>query len=128
MLRKAQKFLLSIPCDKTFPWAPFFLTLWPWPWILTHFFKNFNLAINFWTVSANLINLLSISCVKAFPWVPLFFYPVTLTLEFYPFFENFNLANNFWSGSARALIFHRNILWDKTFSLEPIILTLSPWP
>ena len=25
---------------------------YPWPWSLTHFFENFNLANNFWTVSA----------------------------------------------------------------------------
>ena len=32
-------FHLSIPCDKTFPWVPFFLTLWPWPLNLTYCWK-----------------------------------------------------------------------------------------
>ena len=30
-------FLMCIPCDKTFPWIPKFLTQWPWPWSLTYF-------------------------------------------------------------------------------------------
>ena len=52
---------ISIPCDKTFPWVPFFFTMWPWPWSLT-IFENFKLANNFWTVSARaLIFNMSIS-------------------------------------------------------------------
>ena len=44
---------------------------------------NFNLANNFWKVSARaLIFHMSIPCDKTFPWVPWFFYPVTLALEF----------------------------------------------
>ena len=48
------------------------------------------------------------------------FDPVTLTLEFDPFFENFNLAYNFRTVSARALIFHRSIHCDKTFTWVPL--------
>ena len=33
-------FHMSIPCVKTFPWVPLFLTLWPWPESLTYFFKT----------------------------------------------------------------------------------------
>ena len=41
---------------------------------LDPFFENFNLANNFWTVSAgSLIFHMSIPCDKTFPWVPLFF-------------------------------------------------------
>ena len=76
---------------------------------------NFNLANNFWTVSARaFIFHMNIPCDNTFLWVPLF-YPVTLTLEFDPFFDNFNLANNFWIVSARALIFHMSIPCDETF-------------
>ena len=55
---------------------------------------NFNLANNFWTVSARALLLqLNIPCDKTFPWILLF-----LTLwpwpRFDPFIENFNLANN----------------------------------
>ena len=36
-----------IPCDKTFLSIPKVLTLWPWPWLLTYFWKNLTLAITF---------------------------------------------------------------------------------
>ena len=36
-----------IPCDKTFPSIPKFLTSWPWTWLLTYFWKNLTLAITF---------------------------------------------------------------------------------
>ena len=38
---------MSIPCDKTFPWIPLFLTLWPWPLSLTYFLKTLTLRISF---------------------------------------------------------------------------------
>ena len=34
---RALIFHISIPFEKTFPWVTF-LTLWPWPWSLTHFY------------------------------------------------------------------------------------------
>ena len=39
LTRRVRLFILHmyIPCDKTFPWVPTFLTLWPWPWRLTYF-------------------------------------------------------------------------------------------
>ena len=62
---------MNIPYDKTFPWVPLFFTLWPWPWSLTHFFENFNLIYNFWTVSARaFIFLLKIPSDKIFLLVP----------------------------------------------------------
>ena len=44
---RALIFHMSIPCDKTFPLVPLFLTLWPWPWSLTHFLKTLTLLITF---------------------------------------------------------------------------------
>ena len=38
---------MSILWDKTFLWVPIFFTLWPWPWSLTYFLENFNLAKTF---------------------------------------------------------------------------------
>ena len=70
------------------------------------FFENFNLAINFWTVSARaLIFNMSIPCDKTFPgaqllfilwpWLPIFFYPVTLTWSFTHFLKTLTLLITF---------------------------------
>ena len=49
---------------------------------------NFNLANNFWTVSARaLIFHMNISCDKTFPWVPLFF-TLWFDLGVWPIFWN----------------------------------------
>jgi hypothetical protein len=44
-------FHMCVPYDKTFLLVPNFLTLWPWPWSLTHFSKNFNIGHIFWMAS-----------------------------------------------------------------------------
>ena len=49
-LTKGDKALIlhkCIPCDKTFLSIPKFLTSWPWPSLLTYFWKNLTLAITF---------------------------------------------------------------------------------
>ena len=38
---------MLVPCDKTFLSVPKNLTLWPWPWLLTYYWKNLTLAITF---------------------------------------------------------------------------------
>ena len=38
---------VSILCGKTFQLVPKILTLWPWPWLLTYFWKNLTLALTF---------------------------------------------------------------------------------
>ena len=89
---------------------------------------NFNLANNFWTMSARaLIFHMNIPCDRPFRGYH-YFWPCALTLEFDRFFENFNLAYNFWTVSAKALIFHMNIPCDKNFSWVPLFFTLWPWP
>ena len=84
------------------------------------FLENFNLANNFWTVSARgLIFHTSIPCVNIltlWPW------SWSLTL-----FCNFYIGNNFWTVGARAFVFHMSFAWDKTFQLVPTILTLWTW-
>ena len=87
-------------------WVPLFLTLSPWTWSLTlFFFFNFNLANNFWTISARtLIVHMSISCDKTFPW-------------FHYFLIN-----------IRAFILHMSISCDKIFLLVSRYLSLWPWP
>ena len=38
---------MRVPCDKTFLSVPKILTSWPWPWLLTYFWKNLTLDITF---------------------------------------------------------------------------------
>ena len=38
-------FHMNIPCEQTFPWVPLFLTLWPWPWSLIHFWERKTLTL-----------------------------------------------------------------------------------
>ena len=78
MSARALIFHMSIPCDKTIPWVPTVLILWPWPWSLIYFLKTFTLLIIFEQCGLELWYSL---------WEDLFmgtniFYPVTLTLEF----------------------------------------------
>ena len=42
---KAFIFHMCIPCDKTFPLVPKFLTWWPWPWSLIYFKKKKTLTL-----------------------------------------------------------------------------------
>ena len=78
------------------------------------FIVNFNLANNFWTVSARaLVFHISITSNRSFPLLlsmgtNQFLYPVKFTLVIDLFIENFNLANNFWTVSARVFIFRNN--------------------
>ena len=93
---------MNIPCDKTFHWVPLFFTLWPWPWSLTHFWVNFNLANNFWTVNARaFIFHMNIPCDKTF---------------------HYFLIN------IRAFIMHMSISCDKIFLLVSRYLSLWTWP
>ena len=81
------------------------------------FFRNFNLANNFWTMK--MLELLYFTWI--FPVIRPFrgyhyFLPCDLDLEVWPnFLENFNLSYKFWTVSVRALIFHMSIPCDKTF-------------
>jgi hypothetical protein len=40
-------FHMSVSSDKTFPWIPTDLTLWPWPWCLTYILKTLTMHIYF---------------------------------------------------------------------------------
>ena len=63
-----------IPCEKTFLSVPKILTLWPWPWLLTFFWKNLTLTINF---EPKEIELSYFTCVFLVPrpscWNQIFF-------------------------------------------------------
>ena len=51
---RALIFHISIPCDKTFQWVPFFFYSFTYTFEFDPFlnFENFNLSNNFWTVVA----------------------------------------------------------------------------
>ena len=116
-------FHMCISCDKTFLSKLKFLTSWPWPWLLTYFWKNLTLAITF---EPKEIGLSYFTCVflvaRPFCWKQNFL-PHDLDLDFWPAFKKLNLDHNFWTKSDRALILHIFIPSDKTFLLIPIFLT-----
>ena len=76
-----------IPCDNTFLSIPLFLTLWPWPWLLTYFWKNLTLAI---TLEPKDIGLSYFTCVflvaRSFCRYQ-YFWLRDLDLDFWPTFE-----------------------------------------
>ena len=87
---------MYVPCDKTFLFVPKVLTLWPWPWLLTYFWKNLTLAITF---ESKEIGLSYNSCVffvaRPFCWYQKF-WPCDHYLELWPTFEkNLTLALTF---------------------------------
>ena len=89
---------MLVPCDKTFLSVPKNLTLWPWPWLLTYFWKKLNLGYNFWTKRDKAFILqVCIPCGKSFlsipriltlwqwPWLLTYFRKnLTLTITFEP--------------------------------------------
>ena len=90
LLTKGDRALIlhkCIPCDKTFLSIPKFLTSWPWPWLLTYFWKNLTLAITF---KPKEVGLSYFTCVflvaRPFCWNQIFL-PCDLDLDFWPTFE-----------------------------------------
>ena len=83
---------------------------------------NFNLANNFWTVSAREL--------WYFTWI----FPVIRPLRGYHFllswsltlFYSFNVGNNFWTVGARFLVIHMSILWDNTNTFDLETLEFDP--
>jgi hypothetical protein len=115
---------MFVPYDKTFLLVPNFLTLWPWPWSLTHFSKTLTLAISFEWQVIWLSYLISVFfTTKPFYWYQIF-WPCDLDLEVWHTFQKlYNIDHIFWMASDNAFIFHMSVPYDKTF-----LLTLWPWP
>ena len=130
LLTKGDRALIlhkCIPCDKTFLSIPKFLTLWPWPWLLTYFWKNLTLAITFEPKEVGLSYFTFVFLVaRPFCWNQNFL-PHDLDLDFWPTFEKkLNLDHNFWTKSDRALILHVDLSVDtKIFDLVALTLTLT---
>ena len=78
---------LCIACDKTFHVVPSFLTLWPWSWTLTYFWKTFTLVIIFLPEEIGLSYctcLLLLTLTRPFAWHHKYW---SLDLERWPSFE-----------------------------------------
>ena len=119
---------MLVHCDKTFLSVPKNLTLWPWPWLLTYFWKNLTLAIIF---EPKKIRLSYYTCwfLLKRPFCPYQKnWPVTLTLTFDLLLKKLNLGYNFWTKRDKAFILQVCIPCGKTFLSIPKILTLWPWP
>ena len=131
LTRRGRAFIfhLYIPCDKTFPWVPKFLTSWPWPWSLTYFKKNFNLGHCFLTRRGRaFIFHLYILCDKTFPWEPKFFYFVTLTLKFSLFSKTLTLVIASQPEEVGLSYFTYVFLVGRPLMSYHDFLTLWPWP
>ena len=78
---------MLVPFDKTFLSVPKNLTLGPWPWLLTYFWKNLTLAITFEPREIRLSYYRYVFLV-ARPFCPYQkFWPYDLDLDFWPTFE-----------------------------------------
>ena len=126
---RALKLHKCILCDKTFLSIPKVLTSWPWPWLLTYFWKNLTLAITF---EPKEIGFSYFTCVflvaRPFCQYQNFW---LLTLTFDLLLKKLNLGNKlnyFWTKRDRAFIFHLCISCGKTCLLEVKFFTLWPWP
>ena len=104
---------MCIPCGLTFHRVPYFLTLWPWPWSLTYFWKTLTVDI---TLKPDEIGLSYCTCVFlttiTFTWYHSFDL-VTLTLKFDLLVSNFNLLL-FNDGCRPASVV---VIWQLLFIL-----------
>ena len=96
--KKEKAFILNmlVPFDKTFLFVPKKFTLWPWPWLLTYFWKKLYLGCDFWTKRDKAFILqVCIPCGKTFLSIP-----KTLTLWPWPW-----LLTYFWKNLTLAITF-----------------------
>ena len=119
---------MCIPCGKTFLLVPNILTFWPWPWLLTYFWKKLNIGYNFWTKKDRTFILhMVIPCGKTFLLVPNIFtsWPWPLLLTY--FWKKLDLSHNFWTKRDRVFILGINILYRKVLFVPiffyPVTLT-----
>ena len=118
---------MLVPCDKTFLSIPKNLTLWPWPWLLTFFWKkNLTLAITFEPRETRLYSTGVYSLWQDLSVHTKNFDLMTLTLTFDLLLKKLNLDHNFWTKSDWALILHTFIPCDDPSLMIPIFFTL--WP
>ena len=114
---------MCIPCDKTFQMVPYYLTLWPWPWSLTYFWKTLTLAITF---KPEVIGLSYCTCVflvtRPFTWYHNF-RPYDFNLEVWPTCENFNLGCYLMIVAARRA----SLSSDNSYFIFVLSVCLSAW-
>ena len=84
-------FHMCISCGKTCLLEPKFITSWPWPWLLTYFWKNLTLTIIFEPKVIGLKYYTYLFLVKRPSVDTNIFYLVALTLTLTYFWKNLNL-------------------------------------
>ena len=128
---------MDITCCKTFLSITKFLIPWPWPTILTYFWKKLNLRINFWTLrDKGFILHIDIPYSKTFLSlsIPIFFYlwPWPPTLTYFWKKLSFALIENIrsyksWGGGRKdqniwlynSLLKLRIVIWsDNNHSVD----------
>ena len=117
---------MYIPCDKTFPWVPKFLTsdldLEVWPTLK----KNFILGHSFLTRRGRTF-ICTFLMARPFHGYQNFL-PSNFDLEVWPTLKNFNLGHSFLTRRGRDFILHMCIPCSKTFNAVPWFLTYWLWP
>ena len=96
----------------------------PYTWEIYLIYENFNLANNFWTLSARALILFLV--IRPFRDYKHFFTQLPWPWGFTFFKIKFNLPKSFWTVTAKALIFHWNILWDKTLPCGTLYQQIRP--
>ena len=114
---------IYIPCDKTFPLIPKFLTLWLGPLRLTYFKKNFNQGYISLTIRAGaLVFHMYIPHGQTYN-----FWPWLLTLTFDLLFEKHYPWLYLLHCKEQGFdISHADFFWWDLY-FDTILLTLWPW-
>ena len=120
---RALIFNMCIPCDKTFPLIPKFLTLWLGPLRLTYFKKNFNQGYISLTIRAGaLVFHMYIPHGQTYN-----FWPWLLTLTFDLLFEKHYPWLYLLHCKEQGFdISHADFFWWDLY-FDTILLTLWPW-
>ena len=132
LTRRDRAFILHmcIPCDRTFHMVPWYLTLWPWHWSLTYFWKTLTLVATFLPEEIGLSYCTCVLLVTGrFTWYhSIWPWPWSLTY----FWKTLTLAITFLLDEIGLLYCTCVFLVTRPFTLYPNFLPcdldLEVWP